>query len=92
MDEHATWRSIGQRLMSQKYAQANQTSATKLVRGKVLVICANEDTNIVSSDLVPDATDVFEGNVEFRHLDAGHEVPISNGKEVVAAIWEFWSG
>lgn len=90
--EHATWKRIGQKLSAQNRGKGIHSSATGLVRGKVLVVCANKDTSIVSSDLVPDATDVFEGNVEFRHLDAGHEVPISKSREVTTVIWEFWAG
>lgn len=92
MTEHSTWNRIGHRLSVQNYGAKDDPFTGRLDRGKVLVICADEDTSIVSCELVPDATSVFEGNVEFRHLNAGHEVPITNSKEVVDAIWEFWLG
>ena len=92
MKEHAIWKYIGTSLSTQKAPEEEASPIDGLIHGKVLIFCANEDTSIVSSDLVADATDVFEGNVEFRHLDAGHDVPISKSREVVAAIWEFWTG
>jgi pimeloyl-ACP methyl ester carboxylesterase len=92
MMEHTKWKSIGQRLSMQNQAEKSESIAVGLDRSKVLIICGDADTSIVSSDLVPDATDAFDGNVEFRHLDAGHDVPISKSGEVAAAIWEFWSG
>ena len=92
MSEHATWKCIGQRLSKEnKETKKDSASNTALDRGKVLIICANEDTSIVTSELMPDATAAFEGNVEFRHFDAGHEVPMSKSREVANAIWEFWS-
>ncbi len=92
MKEHATWKSIGRELSTQKNAEGEMSPSIRLTHSKVFIICANEDTSIVSSDLVSDATDAFDGNVEFRHLNAGHDVPISKSREVVAAIWEFWAG
>jgi hypothetical protein len=92
MTEHATWVRIGQRLSLQKEAKSNGLPFTGLDQGKVLIICANEDTSIVSSELVPDATAVFGGNVLILNFDAGHEVPISRSSEVADAIWNFWSG
>jgi pimeloyl-ACP methyl ester carboxylesterase len=77
--EHAIWTRIGKRLSSQQHAN------------RVLIICADKDSSIFSSELVADATAALEGNVEFRHFDAGHDVPISRSTEVVAAVWEFWS-
>jgi pimeloyl-ACP methyl ester carboxylesterase len=91
MKEQAAWKRIGQRLSLQKQTKEDGRSAVGLDRGKVLVICANEDTSIISNELLPDATIVFEGNVEFQHFDAGHDVPISKSTEVADAIWEFWS-
>ena len=92
MKEHAIWNCIGKRLSTQKTPEEKTSPNNGLTHGKVLIICANQDTSIIGSDLVADATDVFEGNVQFRHLDAGHLVPISKSREVVAAIWEFWTG
>lgn len=92
MKEHATWKCIGQRLSTQKSTEGETPSSIGLIHGKVFIICANEDTSIISSDLVSDATEVFDGNVEFRHLNAGHDVPISKSGEVVAAVWKFWAG
>lgn len=91
MDEHTTWKRIGHRLSLQNQADKSPSSTNALHRGKVLIICGNEDTSIVSSDLVADATKVLESNVEFRHFDAGHDVPISKSREVADAILDFWS-
>lgn len=93
MTEHATWKRVGQTLSKKnKETKENNVSDTGLSPGKVLIICANEDTSIVSSELVPDAIAALEGNVEFRHFDAGHEIPMSKSREVAKAIWELWSG
>ena len=91
MAEHATWTRIDHRLSSQRYLEAKSPFAATLHRDKVLIICADGDSSIVSDELVPDATAVLEGNVEFRHFYGGHYVPISSCSEVLAAIWEFWS-
>ena len=91
MTEYATWSRIGKRLSVRRHAEASSSTAATLDRGRVLIICANKDTSIVSSELVPDATAAFEGNVEFRHINAGHDVPISKATEVAASIWEFLS-
>jgi hypothetical protein len=91
MNEYATWDWIGQRLSAQNRGNELRSSPTGLANGNVLTICANKDTTIVTSDLIPNATDVLGGNVEFRNLDAGHEVSISRSREVTSVVWEFWT-
>lgn len=80
-----------ERLSTQKKAEGETSPSATLNHGKLLIICANEDTSTVNSDLVADVTGVFEGNVHFQYLDAGHDVPISKSREVVAANWESWT-
>ena len=50
------------------------------------------DNSSTSSDLVPDALNRLEVNVELRHLVIGHDVRISYGSEVAAAVRRFWTG
>lgn len=92
MKGHTIWNCTGKRLSTQKTPEEETSPNDGPIHGKVRIICANEDTSIVSSDLVVDVTNVFEGNVQFRHPAAGHDIPISKSREVVAAIWEFWTG
>jgi pimeloyl-ACP methyl ester carboxylesterase len=91
MTEHQTWRRIGKRLTEQNAARQQPASMSSLHHGKVLIICGEKDESIVSDELEQDATAVLEGNVLFRHFDAGHDLPITKSKEVSRAIWDFWS-
>lgn len=62
-----------------------------LQNGKVLIICGQHDPIIVKHELVEDATRVLGGNVDFRFVDAGHELPITKSEDVVEHISDFWS-
>ena len=46
---------------------------------------------IRKDELVPDASTVLEGNVDFDFIEAGHEAPIVKSAEVVRSIAKFWS-
>lgn len=86
--QHDDWRRIGKRLTAQN--EAAGPAASGLKNGKVLIIVGRNDAIIKTSELVPDATEVLEGNVEFRYIEAGHEAPIKHGDVVVEYIMQFW--
>ena len=87
IEQHALWRKIARRLTEQNASG----SEGGLKNGKVLIILGQHDAIIKTNELVHDATEVLEGNVEFRYIDAGHEAPINHGDMVVDYIMEFWS-
>ncbi|MCJ1397162.1 hypothetical protein MMC11_000354 [Xylographa trunciseda] len=90
--QHADWRRIGARLSAQNSSANPDAEAGQmgLQGGKVLVVCGRSDPVIDYAELVEDATEVLEGNVRFETCEAGHEVPITRGREVVEYIWDFW--
>lgn len=90
--QYETWSTIGQRLSEQrKLPPPSEQQAEGLHSGKVLIIYGKNDTTILAEDLVEDASLYLDGNVEFRHLNAGHEFPVSNSDEVAMFISDFWA-
>ena len=87
LEQHGLWKKIGKRLT----AQIATGSEDGLKNGNVLIILGQHDAIIKANELVPDATDVLEGNVEFRYINAGHEAPIKHGEKVVDFVTEFWT-
>jgi len=82
--QHDRWRIVGERLTRQ-----NSENGTKK---KVLIVLGAHDPIIIQKEVQEDAMGVLQGNVEFAVFeDAGHEVPITKGEEVVKRIIEFWS-
>lgn len=77
--EHDIWRRIGKRLTDR-----NARAATK---EKVLIILGERDPIIVLEEIKEDASEVLDGNVDFRVLSAGHEAPIAQAEEVASLIW-----
>lgn len=62
-----------------------------LQNGKVLIIGGNKDALIVQEELIPDAEEVLGAdNLRFEFLDAGHELPVTKGEQIVNCIWSFW--
>lgn len=89
--QHADWRRIGERLSAQNASTEARFAERGLQNGKVLIICGSKDALIVQDELVPDATDVLgANNVEFEFFDAGHELPVTKGEQIVNSVWEFW--
>lgn len=88
VEQHEYWRRIGKRLTTQNESSGSGGSGLK--NGKVLIVIGRNDAIIKTGELVPDATEVLEGNVEFRYIEAGHEAPIKHGDVVVEYIMEFW--
>lgn len=85
IEQHELWRKIGKRL-----AEQNAGGTEGLRNGKVLIILGQHDAIIKTDEIVADATDVLEGNLEIKIIDAGHEAPIKNGDQVVDHIIDFW--
>lgn len=90
-EQHEDWRKIGQRLAAQNVTTEKGTENVGLQNGKVLIICGQNDPIIVKDELVEDATRVLGDNVEFKIVDAGHELPITKSQDVVAHICKFWN-
>ncbi|KAJ9606371.1 hypothetical protein H2200_009332 [Cladophialophora chaetospira] len=80
--QHDRWRLVGERL-----SQENKENGTNK---KVLIVMGKNDPIIIENELRVDAAEVLQGNVDFVSFDAGHEVPITKGKEIVAKIIDFW--
>jgi pimeloyl-ACP methyl ester carboxylesterase len=89
--QHKYWKRIGQRLTQQKGKAWNEEFTDGLEKGKVLIVTGNNDPIIKKKELIEDATSVFEGNVVFRFIEAGHEAPVLKGDEVVRHILQFWN-
>lgn len=89
--QHETWLRIGQHLSEQKNLSPSERQAEGLHNNKVLIIYGRHDTTIIAEHLVEDASFYLDGNVEFKHLDAGHEFPASNCDEVASYISDFWA-
>ncbi|KIV94177.1 hypothetical protein PV10_01966 [Exophiala mesophila] len=80
--EHDRWRVVGKQLT--EHNRVNQTDK------KVLVVLGEHDPIIVKQEIEQDARETLEGNVEFVTFNAGHEVPVTLGEEIVKTIVEFW--
>jgi hypothetical protein len=81
-----TWKRLGEYLTAQ-----NATSGSENKRptdNKVHILCGNNDSIIVKSELVPDATAALGGNVVFKFYEAGHEFPSTKYEEVASYIFE----
>jgi len=75
--QHDRWRIVGERLTQEKK--------------KALIVLGANDPIIIQNEVMEDARSVLgAGNVEFEVFEAGHEVPITKGREVARKIAEFW--
>jgi pimeloyl-ACP methyl ester carboxylesterase len=88
IEQHENWRRIGRELTEQN--KNSSPGGSGLKNGKVLIILGRNDAIINTNELVPDATEVLEGNVEFQYIESGHEAPIKHGDVVVEYIMQFW--
>ena len=62
-----------------------------LWRGKVLMILGGTDGIIVRREIEKDAIECFgHSNLETVIIDAGHDVPISEARQVAKSILRFW--
>ncbi|KIX97730.1 uncharacterized protein Z520_06508 [Fonsecaea multimorphosa CBS 102226] len=80
--QHDRWRIFGEHL--------NRVNEEKGTQKKVLVVLGANDPIIIQKEVEEDATQVLSGNVEFVVFDAGHEVPVTKGDQIVAKILDFW--
>ncbi|EXJ71117.1 uncharacterized protein A1O5_06110 [Cladophialophora psammophila CBS 110553] len=80
--QHDRWRIVGEHL-----SRENEEKGTQK---KVLVVLGANDPIIIQKEVEEDATEVLSGNVEFAVFDAGHEVPVTKGDQIVAQIMDFW--
>ncbi|OAP54940.1 hypothetical protein AYL99_10640 [Fonsecaea erecta] len=80
--QHDRWRVFGEHL--------NRLNEEKGAQKKVLIVLGANDPIIIRKEVEEDATEVLSGNVEFDVYDAGHEVPVTKGDQIVAKILDFW--
>ncbi|OQU96099.1 hypothetical protein CLAIMM_02231 [Cladophialophora immunda] len=80
--QHGRWRIFGEHL-----ARINEEKGTQK---KVLVVLGANDPIIIQREVEEDAREVLSGNVEFAVFEAGHEVPVTKGDQIVARILDFW--
>jgi pimeloyl-ACP methyl ester carboxylesterase len=85
IEQHELWRKIGKRLTDQ-----NASRIEGLRKGKVLLILGQHDAIIKTDEIIADATDALQGNLDIKIIDAGHEAPIEHGDQVVDYIMGFW--
>ncbi|RMZ80470.1 hypothetical protein DV737_g3035, partial [Chaetothyriales sp. CBS 132003] len=76
-DQHPLWQKIGRHLTNTK--------------SKALVVLGTRDGIIHAEELQEDAAAVLDNNVEFRLLEAAHDVPVTRGDQIVDHIWSFWN-
>ncbi|EKV07803.1 Alpha/beta hydrolase family protein, putative [Penicillium digitatum] len=80
------WARLGDYLTAQNGASSSENK--RPVVNKVHILCGNNDSIIVKSELVPDATAALGGNVVFKFYEAGHEFPSTKYEEVASYIFE----
>jgi len=85
-NQHEYWRIVGRRLTERK----SNSSRLGMHKNKVLIISGKNDGIIMRDEIIEDATDVLQGNVEFKFVDAGHEAPVAKAGEVVKIVSDFW--
>jgi pimeloyl-ACP methyl ester carboxylesterase len=90
--QHPYWRKIGERLTTQKLNSADEQAMNNgLWRSKVLMILGSTDPVIIKKEVEEDAEECFgKGNLETVVIEGGHEIPMSEAKEVTKAILRFW--
>ena len=90
--QHERWRIVGDRLTAQNAQKQNLVAGQQTnMKKKILIVLGRNDPIIIEKELEEDAKDVLgEENVEFVSFEAGHEVPITKGEEIVEKVMEFW--
>lgn len=81
-----TWVRLGEYLTAQNSASSNEDK--RPADNKVHILCGNNDSIIVKSELVQDATAALDGNVVFKFYEAGHEFPSTKYEEVASYIFD----
>ncbi|KAJ5514455.1 Alpha/beta hydrolase fold-1 [Penicillium fimorum] len=80
------WTRLGEYITAQNGTSSGENK--RLADKKVHILCGNNDSIIVKSELVPDATAALDGNVVFKFYEAGHEFPSTKYEEVASYIFE----
>lgn len=93
-ERYEEWGRLGQ-FLAAKRGQPRQCGEDLpgglLLGGKVLLVLGKTDPIVREERLVPEMKRVLgEGAVEVVVLDAGHEVAITKGAEIVGAALRFW--
>lgn len=99
-NQYEDWNRIGKCLTARKEAGdrkgdestvlvGKEGSFEALREGKVLVIAGEKDNGIIQDDIFEEASAAFEGNIELKSVDAGHELSITKPDEIVGIIWAF---
>ncbi|KAJ6187397.1 hypothetical protein N7519_002305 [Penicillium mononematosum] len=81
-----TWTRLGEYLTAKNGIPNSENE--ELADNKVHILCGNNDSIIVRSELVPDATAALGGNVVFKFYEAGHEFPSTKYEEVASYIFD----
>lgn len=77
------------RILGQAFDDFNESSEKR--KKKALLVLGKRDPIITEDEAVPDMTECLgERNLTVQVLDAGHDVPISNPREVAQFIQELW--
>lgn len=80
------WKRLGEYLSAQNSVSSSE--AARSSDNKVHILCGNNDSIIVKSELVPDATAALGGNAVFKFYEAGHEFPSTMYEEVASYIFD----
>ena len=81
--QHMLWQQIEKRL-----GQHNSTTGETR---RVLIVSGDHDPIINKEELWEDAYTVFDGSVDFKFINAAHDLPIVKSVDVVDAIWKHWN-
>jgi pimeloyl-ACP methyl ester carboxylesterase len=83
--QHALWNKIAE---SQ---DPSLPSAQRLLEGKVLLLLGKDDTVIIAEEMCKDAKQALgKEAVEICVMDGGHELPVTDAREVAQNILDFW--
>jgi surfactin synthase thioesterase subunit len=66
-------------------------SAQRLLEGKVLLLLGKDDTVIIAEEMCKDAKQALgKEAVEICVMDGGHELPVTDAREVAQNVLDFW--
>jgi pimeloyl-ACP methyl ester carboxylesterase len=83
--QHPQWKKIAE---SQ---DESVPSSQRLLEGKVLLLLGKDDTVVVAEEMCEDAEQALgKEAVEIRVMDGGHELPVTDPREVAQTILDFW--
>ncbi|KAI4842621.1 putative alpha/beta hydrolase [Aureobasidium sp. EXF-8845] len=83
--QHSIWKKIAE---SQ---DESAPSSQRLLEGKVLLLLGKDDTVIIAEEMCGDAEQALgKDAMEIRVMDGGHELPVTDAREVAQTILDFW--